>query len=76
MTVIVEKSLPLKREYILYAQLSKMQIDLYNAIIGRNLQGFLTSKRLAEIQNGDCEIELTEGISLGTLPYTVHRNAY
>jgi len=43
----VEKSLPKKREYILYAPLTQSQKDLYQSILDHNLRHFLENKHLS-----------------------------
>lgn len=45
--MIVERSLPKKREYILYAPLTAEQNELYQSIVDKDIRGFLENKHLA-----------------------------
>ena len=43
--VDVEKELPPKKEYLLYAPLTKAQKDIYQAIVSRQIRQFLVNKK-------------------------------
>ncbi|RIA95415.1 SNF2 family N-terminal domain-containing protein [Glomus cerebriforme] len=44
----VENSLPKKKEYLLYAPLTRQQKELYDAIVARNIRPFLIAKKIGE----------------------------
>ena len=44
--VDVEKELPPKKEYLLYAPLTKQQKDMYQAIVSRNIRQYLVDKKV------------------------------
>jgi len=50
---LVEKTLPKKREYLVYAPLSKQQLEYYDAIVGRDLRSFLLQKEADIIAEAD-----------------------
>ena len=45
---VVERSLPKKREYILYAPLTVEQNEIYQSILDRDIRAFLENKHLAK----------------------------
>ncbi|CAG8510005.1 4171_t:CDS:10 [Funneliformis caledonium] len=47
----VENSLPKKKEYLLYAPLSRQQKEVYDAIVSRNIRPFLLAKKVEEVEN-------------------------
>jgi ATP-dependent DNA helicase len=47
----VENSLPKKKEYLLYAPLTRQQKELYDAIVARNIRPFLIAKKIGEVEN-------------------------
>ncbi|CAI2167043.1 13618_t:CDS:10 [Funneliformis geosporum] len=47
----VENSLPKKKEYLLYAPLSRQQKEIYDAIVARNIRPFLLAKKVEEVEN-------------------------
>ena len=47
--MVVEHSLPKKREYILYAPLTVEQNELYQSILDRDIHSFLENKHLARV---------------------------
>lgn len=44
----VERSLPPKKEYLLYAPLTQQQNDMYKAIVNRDIRDYLVNKKLGE----------------------------
>src|SRR5947207_4862810 len=46
--IVVERSLPKKREYILYAPLTVEQNEIYQSILDRDIRAFLENKHLAK----------------------------
>jgi ATP-dependent DNA helicase len=47
----VENSLPKKKEYLLYAPLTRQQKELYDAIVARNIRPFLLAKKIGEVES-------------------------
>jgi len=47
----VENSLPKKKEYLLYAPLTRQQKEVYDAIVARNIRPFLLAKKVGEAEN-------------------------
>lgn len=56
----MENSLPKKKEYLLYAPLTRQQKELYDAIVARNIRPFLIAKKLGEVENEINEINEME----------------
>lgn len=50
--IIVEHSLPKKREYILYAPLTVEQNELYQSILDKDIRAFLENKHLSRATSG------------------------
>ena len=50
--VDVEKDLPPKKEYLLYAPLTQQQKDIYQAIVSRNIRQYLVDKRSGRDEDG------------------------
>lgn len=59
--MLVESSLPKKKEYLLYAPLTQPQKDLYDAIIKRDLRDYLIKKKIADPEDDQGEEEEGEG---------------
>jgi ATP-dependent DNA helicase len=80
--VDVEKDLPPKKEYLLYAPLTQSQKDIYQAIVSRNIRNYLVDKvsgREDEGENGVKEVveEVSEGRAkrkLGRIDYKIEEN--
>jgi len=80
--VDVEKDLPPKKEYLLYAPLTQSQKDIYQAIVSRNIRNYLVDKvsgREEEGENGVKEVveEVSEGRAkrkLGRIDYKIEEN--
>lgn len=50
--MVVEHSLPKKREYILYAPLTVQQNELYQSILDKDIRSFLENKHLSRASSG------------------------
>ena len=80
--VDVEKDLPPKKEYLLYAPLTQSQKDIYQAIVSRNIRNYLVDKvsgREEEGEDGVKEVveEVSEGRAkrkLGRIDYKIEEN--
>jgi len=78
--VDVEKDLPPKKEYLLYAPLTQQQKDIYQAIVSRNIRKYLVDKvsgREEEGEEGVKEVAESEGRSkrnLGRIDYKIEEN--
>jgi len=78
--VDVEKDLPPKKEYLLYAPLTQQQKDIYQAIVSRNIRKYLVDKvsgREEEEEEGVKEVVENEGRSkrnLGRIDYKIEEN--
>lgn len=57
--VDVEKDLPPKKEYLLYAPLTQQQKDIYQAIVSRQIRQFLVDKKSGNDQE-DAKVEEVE----------------
>jgi ATP-dependent DNA helicase len=55
--VDVEKDLPPKKEYLLYAPLTQQQKDIYQAIVSRNIRQYLTDKISGKEEEGEAAVE-------------------
>lgn len=55
--VDVEKDLPPKKEYLLYAPLTQQQKDIYQAIVSRNIRQYLVDKRSGKDEEGEQAVE-------------------
>jgi ATP-dependent DNA helicase len=55
--VDVEKDLPPKKEYLLYAPLTQQQKDIYQAIVSRNIRRYLTDKMSGKEEEGEAAVE-------------------
>jgi ATP-dependent DNA helicase len=65
--VDVEKDLPPKKEYLLYAPLTQQQKDIYQAIVSRNIRKYLVDKVSGKEDEGAAAVEAVangEGRSL------------
>lgn len=51
--VDVEKDLPPKKEYLLYAPLTQSQKDIYQAIVSRNIRQYLVDRKSGKEQEGE-----------------------
>ncbi|KAG2173585.1 hypothetical protein INT43_005003 [Umbelopsis isabellina] len=58
--VDVEKSLPRKKEYLLYAPLTKPQKELYDAIIKRDLRKYLVAQMTSTDNNKEDDFEISD----------------
>ncbi|RIB16467.1 SNF2 family N-terminal domain-containing protein [Gigaspora rosea] len=57
----VEYDLPKKKEFLLYAPLTLQQVELYDAILNRNIRPFLLAKKMGSIhENGSIDMEIDE----------------
>jgi ATP-dependent DNA helicase len=68
--VDVEKDLPPKKEYLLYAPLTQQQKDIYQAIVSRNIRQYLVDKRSNRDDDGAnvVEAEEVEEVDLSNTP--------
>ena len=57
--VDVEKSLPPKKEYLLYAPLTAIQKEGYQAIVQRRMREYLVNKKLGDDEDSDRDGNLT-----------------
>ena len=57
MIIIVEYELPKKKEFLLYAPLTRQQKELYDAILNRNIRPFLLEKKLGREFDGDTTVD-------------------
>lgn len=55
--VDVEKDLPLKKEYLLYAPLTQQQKDIYQAIVSRQIRQYLVDKKSGREEEPVPELE-------------------
>lgn len=58
--VDVEKELPPKKEYLLYAPLTQQQKDIYQAIVSRNIRQYLVDKVSGQDGSNGAEPEVVE----------------
>jgi ATP-dependent DNA helicase len=54
--VDVEKDLPPKKEYLLYAPLTQSQKDIYQAIVSRNIRQYLVDRKSGKEQEGEAGV--------------------
>jgi ATP-dependent DNA helicase len=82
--VDVEKDLPPKKEYLLYAPLTRQQKDIYQAIVTRQIRQYLVDKKTGvngeeqEQEPVDVVVEVDDGLRKGRkqnrVDYTIEEN--
>ena len=61
--VDVEKDLPPKKEYLLYAPLTQQQKDIYQAIVSRQIRQYLVDKKSGREEQSVPELDQTPAVS-------------